>query len=127
MRLLANHYELPIPDEANVRRGMAELWPLAPGKTTSFVRDQRTVNGALVRFETNWRVVGERSMDIGGSPRRVMVLEMREEVPTMSGYAGTWTYFYDTAARAIVGGDINMLRGINRAQNWRATAITVPG
>ncbi|WP_237216327.1 hypothetical protein [Falsiroseomonas oryziterrae] len=125
-RMLANHFEVPLQDEANIRRGMAALFPLRSGSSTSFVRDRRTADGALVRFSESWRVLREGSAEIGGVTRSVLLIEHAEEIPQIGGYSGVWTYLYDTEARAIVGGDLRVIRGVNRAPNWRAASVSVP-
>jgi hypothetical protein len=125
-RRLGNWFVVPMHDEANVRRGFAQLWPLNPGSSTSFARDLVTPDGRFIGISESWRVIGPRTMTIAGSPRQVLVIE-NTTATQLRGYSGTWTYFVDTAARTAVGGDLTVQQGINRAQNWRATAISVPG
>jgi hypothetical protein len=124
---LANFYPVPTEDESTLRRNLATLWPLEAGKTISFTRQIGAPNGALAFINTGWHVLGQQSMVIAGAPRQVLVIENSETMPRLGGYAGVWTLYYDTQARAMVGGDLRVLRGTNTAQNWRATSITVPG
>lgn len=124
---LANFYPVPTEDEATLRRNLATLWPLEPGRSVSFTRQIRASNGALAFVTTGWHVLGPRTLPVAGQQRQVLVIEHSENVPTMSGYSGIWTLYYDLQARAFVGGDLQVLRGFNSAQNWRATSITVPG
>ncbi len=124
---LANLYSVPTTDEDTLRRNMAGLWPLEPGKSISFTRQIGSPDGALAFINTGWHVLGQQSMPIAGSERQVLVIENSENMPRIGGYSGVWTLYYDLQARAVVGGDLRVLRGINSAQNWRATSITVPG
>jgi len=109
---LANFYPVPTEDESTLRRNLAALWPLEPGKSISFTRQIGAPNGAL---------------PVAGTERQVLVIENSENMPRIGGYSGVWTLYYDLQARAFVGGDLQVLRGFNEARNWRATSITVPG
>jgi hypothetical protein len=124
---LANIYTLPVYGEAALRNGLAGLWPLAPGKSVSFLHEVGSTDGALAWINTTWHVLGEQTLVVAGQPRQVLVMENIESMPRVGGYAGQWTLYYDIRARAFVGGDISVLRGTNSARNWRATSITVPG
>lgn len=124
-RRLGNEYLLPLPDEGNTRRYFAALWPLQPGRSTSFLHEVSTPDGQLLALNTSWAVVGQQTMNIAGLDRQVLV--MRNEVATARpGYRATWTYFYDTEARTIVGGNVESQQGLTEARNWRATRIMVP-
>jgi hypothetical protein len=124
---LANFYPVPTEDEATLRRNLAALWPLGPGKAISFTRQIGSPNGALAFVTTGWHVLGQRALPVAGTERQVLVIENSENMPRIGGYSGVWTLFYDLQARAFVGGDLQVLRGSNTAQNWRATGVTVPG
>lgn len=125
--LLANIYPLPLVGEAALRNGLAGLWPLAPGKSVSFIHEVGGDGGAIAWVNTTWQVLGEQTLVVAGEPRQVLVIENTESMPRLGGYAGTWTLFYDLRARVFVGGDIHVIRGFNEARNWRATRIAVPG
>jgi len=124
---LANFYPVPTEDEGTLRRNLAALWPLEPGKSISFMRQIGAPNGALAFISTGWHVLGQRTLPVAGTERQVLVIENSENMPRIGGYSGVWTLYYDLQARAFVGGDLHVLRGFNEAQNWRATSITVPG
>lgn len=124
---LANLYPVPTEDEATLRRNLAALWPLEPGKSITFTRQIGGTAGALAFITTGWHVLGQQTLPIAGRPRQVLVIENSENMPNISGYSGVWTLYYDLQVRALVGGDLRVLRGFNQAQNWRAVSITVPG
>jgi hypothetical protein len=123
---LANYHPVPTTDEASLRRGMAGLWPLEPGKSVNFSRQISSPDGRLTFVNTTWHVLGPSTLDVGGRSIPVLVLEQHENVPQMRGYSGVWTRYYDPASRSFVGGDLTVLRGFNRAPNWRVTSLTVP-
>ncbi|PWS35150.1 hypothetical protein DFH01_22845 [Falsiroseomonas bella] len=124
---LANYYPVPTTDEASLRRGMAALWPLEPGKSVNFSRQIGSPDGQLLFVNTTWHVLGPSTLDVGDRSIPVLVLEQHENVPRMGGYAGVWTLYYDPASRNFVGGDHRVLRGFSNARNWRVTSLTVPG
>ncbi|MGG5819843.1 hypothetical protein [Falsiroseomonas sp. HW251] len=124
---LANIYPLPVPEEAALRNGMARLWPLEPGKSTNFIREISGQAGALGWINETWHVLGQQTLVVANQPRQVMVMENIQSMPYIQGYAGQWTLYYDIQARAFVGGDLRVIRGINNTPSWRATSITTPG
>jgi hypothetical protein len=122
---LGNLMPTPSVDQSHVRAGLARLFPLQPGSSTSFLYEVSTADGRLFDFNASWRVTGQQTLEIAGQQRNVLVLEHTTS-SARPGYAVRWTYYYDTQARALIGGDPQILQGTSDAQPWRALSITVP-
>jgi hypothetical protein len=124
-RFLANLEPSPWVDQVHVRAGMARLFPLEVGSNTYFLYEISTPDGRLINFNSSWRVMGQQTMDIAGQPRNVLVME-HTNTTARPGYGVRWIYYYDTQARALVGGDPTILQGNSDVSPWRAVGITVP-
>ncbi|WP_137180923.1 hypothetical protein [Roseomonas sp. AR75] len=122
---LANLEPSPWVDQRTVRAGMARLFPLEVGSNTYFLYEMSTADGRLINFNSSWRVMGQQTMDIAGQPRNVLVME-HTNTTARPGYGVRWIYYYDTQARALVGGDPTILQGYSDVTPWRAVGITVP-
>ena len=94
-RSLAGLFTQPAPDEASLRHGLADLFPLAPGRRTSFIwRTPITGSPEEVGvFQESWRVTGERAVRVGRSSRRVWLVEREQR--NVSGNESRFAYRYD--------------------------------
>lgn len=125
-QMLANLVFLPTQDDAVIRAGLAQLWPLTPGKRVSYTHNARNNDGSNFQLRQDLRVVGTRRMSIAGAERDVIVIENDRQNPNWTGYFVTWTFYYDPESRSMLGGDINVVRGSDRSTNWRASGVTLP-
>jgi hypothetical protein len=117
---------MPTADDVAYRTAYSQLFPLAVGKKVNFTFAQRGTDGNSWRMRREDRVVAQRRMDIAGAERDVFVIESDLENALNTFYFVTWTYYIDSATGIVLGGDIRVIRGSDRAQNWRATDLSVP-
>ncbi len=122
-RLLYGLIQLPADNDAAFRRGLAALWPLAPGKTSSFPLNF----GQYVNTDT-WRVERAERRVIAGEPRDLLVLRRTLQSTQFSAVLVHETYWYDIAARAFAKLEVEVVRYPGRFFNssFEATRIQVP-
>jgi len=125
-RLLGNFTSMPTTDDAAIRRGLFQLWPLTAGKRFSYSHAGRGGSGATFTLQHDIRVIGPRRMQIAGAEREVIVIENDRHDPNWTGYFVTWTFFYDPESRVVLGGDIAVIRGQDRTPSWRVTSVSIP-
>ncbi len=134
-RSLAGLLTQPAPDEASLRRGLADLFPLAIGRQTSFfwrvpVAGSPTETGT---FQENWRVAGERAMRIGNATRQVWLIEREQQ--NVSGNEGRFAYRHDVryaidkvtgAPLSFSGRSVTRSGGVTPVPAWTTTSMSVP-
>lgn len=135
-RFIAGLITQPAADEASLRQGLANLFPLAPGRRTSFIWRTPIAgsSGDVGTFQETWRVAGERGLWIDGTERRVWILDRDQR--NVSGNESRFAYRYEirytidrTTGAPLSFSGRSMTRN-GRAMPvpaWIATSILVPG
>jgi len=126
IRVLGNFWRLPTPDDAAIRRGLAELWPLTPGKNVSYTfRDHQA--GEVTQVRHTWRIIGEQQAHIAGVERRVFALEQDVEFVFSNELLQRCKSLYDMASRLFILRECRVVRGQLRGEiDWIASQISMP-
>jgi hypothetical protein len=124
-RVLAT-WNLPQTGIEETRRGFAQLFPLAVGKSASFQRFGLTAQSTPVTYQEDWRVLRREPLTVGDQTRDTWVVERRSEFVGGS-FSGELTYWVDAATLVSLKMERGMVRGTWTGQTpYMATAIVVP-
>lgn len=125
-RRLYEFWQLPIEDEASLRRGFAALWPLTPGGGASYSFIGHTQRQTSSRYADSWRVLRTETLEIGGSPRNTAVLQRRQEGMLGNNFLRTDTFWFDIEIGAFLKRDVGVTRDRSGGRPFEALSITTP-
>jgi hypothetical protein len=125
-RRLYDVWQLPIDDEASLRRGFAALWPLSPGGGASYSFIGHTQRNTNSRYLESWRVLRTETLEIGDSPRNTVVLQRRQEGMLGNNFLGTDTFWWDIETGAFLKRDVGVTRDRSSGRPFEALSITMP-
>lgn len=125
-RSLAAFWTMPLPDDAAIRAGMWALWPLTPGRTTTYRFHAYRRGGEYDLIEHTWRVIGPREAVLAGQNRRVIELEQDVYSAYHRNNFFSWTYLFDTESRVFIQRVVREGRFFVFEREFSPTSIHVP-
>lgn len=128
-RRVGNLQEVPAGQFAAVRDGLAQVFPLAPGRTARFSYFQGYMNDPTKtgQFRETWTTVGPETLQVGGKPVETVVVTRELEDSQPYGSVGIrWKLWYARDSGVWVKGEPTVLRGDATVRPFAATSIAVP-
>ena len=122
--LLMASYSLPAADERSIRTGMARLWPLADGKTTSFVFVGTTGTAQTFQYQETWRFLGLDTVRVDGAAREALVLERTQEGRLGNTHRSVTTFWLDRDLHVALRARIRLISGTTGFRDFEARRIT---
>jgi len=118
------HYSLPAADERSIRTAMARLWPLADGKTISFIFVGTSTAAQTFQYQETWRFLGLDTVRVGGAAREALVLERTQEGRLGNTHRSVTTFWLDRDLHVALRARIRLISGTTGFRDFEARSIT---
>jgi hypothetical protein len=126
-RHLYNYWTLPAPAEADLRRGMAAVWPAAPGRRATFTVVRTDNTGRTWQYNETFHVERAERVVLAAAPRDTLVITRTTRGLGGNTFLGTNTYWYDPASGVFLKRTVQISgRSTSTVPQFEAVALEQP-